>query len=355
MRHMSILARVLGSSLLLAYAGPSLGQTISSVSGQLAQENAVAITGLNFGTRDINNNLIYDGMESGSFNPRWTSPRALTVDSESRHARSQYAAHIDFKNYAENGFFTGGANDPGPWFCQYWFKLGDNWTWGTTGSDQLGANLSNIKMFRMWESGSSVENFYIASFGWEDVMFISNSGVDAQEKFYAANGYQTKWAPGSWHLFQFEFKDSSLGVADGAFRWWIDGELEFEDTHMMTREDEAPYKRPYILGFFNSWGDNSTDSNDFWLDDAYIDDSWARVELGNASSYESCTHREIQPLVDWSATQVRVTLNQGSFNAGEAAYLFVVGPTGQRSPGFPVTIGGTVENNAPGQPGKPQF
>lgn len=343
-----------GALLMLTNVGPAVGQIVNSVGGELAHGNAIDINGSGFGTRTINNNLIYDGMESGAFSSKWSSTRAMTVDQESRHANSQYAAHLDFKNYAENGFLTGGSNDQGPWYCQYWFKLGDNWTWGTTGADQIGANLSNIKVFRMWETGDSVENFYIATWGWEDNIIISNSGVDAQEKYYAEGGYQTNWTIGEWHLFQFEFKDSSLGVADGAFRWWVDGHLAFETNNMMTREDESPYKRPFILGFFNSWGDNSTDSNDFWLDDAYIDDSWARVELGNASTYSACSHREIQPLVSWAPGQVRITFNKGSFTAGQTAYMYVIDPNGARSAGFPVVVGG-VAAVGPGQPGQPQF
>jgi len=32
---------------------------------------------------------------------------------------------------------------------------------------------------------------------------------------------------------------------------------------------------------------------DSYFDDIYIDDSWARTEVGDNATYDNCTHREI--------------------------------------------------------------
>lgn len=347
--------------LLVAIAGPSAAQTIQNVSGQLVHGNAVTIQGQNFGTRPNPSNIIFDTMESGSFDPRWTDSSGMSIVNQSRHANSQRAAYHNFRNWNNHGYFTGGSNNAGPWFCQYWFKLGTNFDWGVSPGvpeGQAGANLNNVKFFRMWESGSTDENFSMAAHSFSSpggVCVIANEyiGGNVTMAGYAEGNFVQNWTKGVWHCFQFEFKDSTQRGNDGVIRWWVDGELAFEATDMMTREDSAAYKRPYILGFFNSVSDAFADDNDFWIDDPYIDTSWARVELGNASSYNACTHREIQKPTAWATGEITVSFNAGSFAAGSTAYLFVVDPNGNVSPGRQVTLGGGTDPGAPGQPGKP--
>lgn len=321
MRQVGVYVGGLCVSLVLLCAGPSLGQTISNVDGQVAHGNTVTIAGLNFGTRTIDTNLIFDTMETGSFSPRWSntgSPGALSINTDNqRSSRSNYNSVTNFvgNQYVEHASFTGGSPSPS-WYCQYWFKLGNDWTWQTAG------NLANVKIFRLWSTGDTPENVSTATIGWEDRVYMSPGIAEQNGIFFFEEDFKEKWTIGSWHLFQWEFKDNSaLGVADGVYRWWVDGRLAFETTQLLTRSAYSPYKRPYGVGWFNSWGDNGTDDNHFYMDDVYIDNSWGRVELGNAATYSNCTHREIQPPVSWSATQVRVTLNQGSFEAGDAAYL----------------------------------
>lgn len=336
-------------------AAPVAAQQIAGVAGTLTYGATVTLTGTGFGDREINNNLIFDNLESGVFNNRWSSTTQLSIVNQSRHANSQKAGYHNFTNWEKHGYFTGGANDPGPWFCQYWFKLGANFDWGTgLVENQPGATLSNVKFFRMWESGASYENFSMAVAGWEGRAAAAVEYTNNQRPDFMQSGYMQTWTKEVWHNFQFEFKDSSaLGAHDGVIRWWIDGQLVYENTGWMTREDETPFKRPYILGFYDSWEDSYADNNDFYIDDAYVADSWARVELGNAPTYSACTHREIQVPTSWSASQVSFAFNSGSFQPGTTAYLFAVNPNGTPSAGYPVTIGGTLQ--APGKPGQPHF
>ena len=61
-----------------------------------------------------------------------------------------------------------------------------------------------------------------------------------------------------------------------------------------------------------------------YYDDIYIDSTLARVEIGNSTNYYSSTHRELQIPVSWNNTTITVELNQGSFQAGQEVYLFVI-------------------------------
>jgi len=77
-----------------------------------------------------------------------------------------------------------------------------------------------------------------------------------------------------------------------------------------------------------------------YLDDIYFDNTRARVEIGNASTWNSCTRRELQVATAWSNTGVTFTVSPGVFNSGAQAYLYVVDAQGvANSQGFPITLG----------------
>ena len=330
-------------------------QTINSVSGQLSNGTSVTIQGSNFGSKSTAAPTIWDNVESGSFSSKWSSANQLVVGSESRHAFSQRCGTINFQGSLGqgNGFFTGGSPAQN-WYAQYWFKMDNNFDWGRGHVDDNDSNLSSVKMFRLWNPGNTSENFVVYYIGesypgelrWQ----VENVGTgDVQDHF---DGWD-EVTKGQWHLLQFQWHEGSFGGNDSVFKVWLDGTLKKVSTGKAS-EDDNVLKRPYILGFYNSWHDNNTDRDDFYIDDAYIDTTFSRVELGNASSYDACTHREIQPPTAWSSTQVTVAFNQGSFQSNDNAYLFVVDAAGNPSPGFPVTISQTG-TSGPGQPGKPVF
>lgn len=78
-----------------------------------------------------------------------------------------------------------------------------------------------------------------------------------------------------------------------------------------------------------------------YIDDIYVSSgSFARVEIGNASTYSSCSHLEIQPPSSWSSTSITVKVNRGSFGTSDSAYLFIIDSDGNPSTGYPITFGG---------------
>jgi hypothetical protein len=79
-----------------------------------------------------------------------------------------------------------------------------------------------------------------------------------------------------------------------------------------------------------------------WHDDIYIDNSWARVEIGDKDTYDTCTHREIQIPTAWAADHVVIKLNLGSFRTGDNVYLYVVDENGVvNTQGQLITVGET--------------
>lgn len=119
--------------------------------------------------------------------------------------------------------------------------------------------------------------------------------------------------------------------------------------------DDSVGARRMLSFYFGAYVGSATTGGrmDAYWDDVYIDNSWARVEIGNASVYSSCTHREIQIPSAWTPSAVSCTVSQGSFANGQQAFLYVADATGtMNAQGYPITFGGTV-SESPGQPGQP--
>ena len=87
-----------------------------------------------------------------------------------------------------------------------------------------------------------------------------------------------------------------------------------------------------------------------YLDDIYVDNTQARIEIGNNSIWSNCTHREIQIPSAWSSTSVTATVNQGSFTDGQQAWVFVVDSNGEVSSGKEITFGESSSSNVPVAP-----
>jgi hypothetical protein len=141
------------------------------------------------------------------------------------------------------------------------------------------------------------------------------------------------------------FIGSGQGSEDGTFRYTlirpdnssVDDPLDFEG-NLMTYGASQTRRMRYVV--YGHWIGNGLTKLNAWLDDIYIQSgTQARVEIGNASNWQTCTHREIQTPVSWSDTSITITLNQGSFAVGETAYLFVVDADGNvNTQGYPVTF-----------------
>lgn len=197
-----------------------------------------------------------------------------------------------------------------------------------------------------------------------------NLGVSIGLEFRALLGVvETDWTAltqndligGEMKHLQVWMKPSTPGVHDGATLVYLDGVQMARSNDLLSIMPDAGMWNSVRLGYFvahDGGGDlgctPSGDAYTYW-DDVYLDNTQARVELGNAPTYSACNHREIQIPTAWSPTTVSIRFNQGTFQTGQTAYLFVVTADGAESPGFQVTIGGGDPIGPPGRPGKPVF
>jgi hypothetical protein len=111
------------------------------------------------------------------------------------------------------------------------------------------------------------------------------------------------------------------------------------------------FAKVYFNGYMGVY--NSTVSNAYF-DDIYIaygPNAMARVEIGNASTYNACTNLTMVTPTSWGASSITATVRQGSFGSAASAYLYVTDATGTpNANGYPVTFGGGGGSTAPAIP-----
>lgn len=147
---------------------------------------------------------------------------------------------------------------------------------------------------------------------------------------------------GYWANIAIQHKESDANIANGAIHLYTsrtplsNGSYHYGSKESMVTRNNLKINT-ISLGYFMSNG--GKEINTYW-DDIYIDNSWARIEIGDTYIYDNCTHREIQYPSAWSDISIQVKLNQGSFGAGDGVYLFVVDENGTASQGYgPMNFG----------------
>lgn len=349
----------LGAALVgtLLVVQPAMAQpTISSIVGPVAQGHTIGISGSSFGVKPAATPLVWETFEDGALDdltPHTADNGMIYNNTDNlRHQFARFNARADFR-IGGGHYFAYDRDTAAKWFVQYWIKLGSNWHFGTSTFEGADDGLANVKFFRLYPTGSrnySNVGYSLHSFAGGDVSrFVENTdnmylGVDARNWFTSD----------TWHMVQVEFAENGgVGQHNGTMRLWVDGVLRDNTTTLNTngtKDGPAANKRPYVIGWYDSWSPSDTTASTMfaYYSDIYVDSTWARVELGNASTYNSCTHREIQPPTAWSASSVTVRVNQGSFAKGETAYLYVTNPSGEvNANGFPVTVTGGSTLNEP--------
>jgi hypothetical protein len=351
--------------LVFVSAQPAAGQpSVSSVSGTVSHGQTVVISGGSFGTKSAAAPLAWEDFNDGVLDAALENHGNMSVSNTDnlRHPFSSRNARANYKTLSQfwDGYYFGYAGNPAPkWYVQYWIKLAPNWHWGTSDASGGDKGLANIKFFRLFPTGSrNYPNigYSIHGFSGGDMLRFVENG----EQVYKGVDARSWFTPGVWHSVQVEFNDSSgANQNNGTLKLWVDGVLRDSTTTLNTHPsgDGAPIsKRPLIMGFYDSWPPSTYNASTMYAyySDIYVDNTWARVELGNASTYAASTYRETQLPTSWGSSSVSFRVNQGTFGNGQTAYIYVVDSSGRvNANGYPVTIGGGGGGGGPQPPAAP--
>jgi hypothetical protein len=148
-----------------------------------------------------------------------------------------------------------------------------------------------------------------------------------------------KWpTPGvQWRLEEYLFQfPSGPSRADGHYQLIVNGAVVADVSNWQS--DCPGYPGTFSNLFIQDVPANFMPSGgEAFKDDVYIDSTWSRVYIANAPVLADATHRELQPVSSWSPSSITITQQMGSFQAGDAKWVFVVDAQNRASAGYRLT------------------
>ena len=346
----------------LVFGAPS----ISGVSGIVTNGQTVTVSGNSFGIKSNVAPYRWDNFEQGvdeSLVTGWSGGTGDNIAKYSNDIQRGPNGHIitskhEFRPSQQNislcqNDYTNGYD---VLYIDYWYRL--------TPVDSSGISGRNYKPWRVWTNDITMQfnpgTFPpVEPYGPAGIFSIYDNGSPSQlPEISMWNGEDRDY--GNWKHEQVAVRVSDPGVANGVLHRYVNSQPigPFSDSLVFRTRNILPTE--IRIGHY--WatdadpGDPETlpanTGADAYIDDLYIDRTWSRVEIGNASTYSACTHREIQIPSNWSTDSINFTINQGSFNNGSGAYLYITDANDNTNVnGYPITFtSGSGDTTAPSAP-----
>lgn len=348
--------------------------SVSGVSGTVSHGESVTISGSGFGTKSTAAPIIYDDFENYESNQPlgdtaiWEA-RTTTIDDDFVISSTNQRNQSSSKNIvadisrpdddADEAWINDiGFAQTGKAYVNFWVRM--NFGTGTASGYQ-------IKMFRLAvgiEDNANAIYPTLALMHWTHNYFPVAGG-------YTQSYHQLYYGDGTSELFY--FSNNSFNLIEDSTPVWVNVSTQLYEGDYNTENAELTYwaSKPDggitaknqdagflyrkttdhvdAIGLHNYIGTGGT-ATTLYYDNFYIDNSWARVEIGDNADYDSCTHREIQIPSSWVDGSIAINVNQGSFSDSDTAYLFVVDESGTVSSGQEILFSFSSDTTPPSAP-----
>jgi hypothetical protein len=318
-----------------------------SISGNFSEGSTAIVTGSGFGTKSPAAPVKWDNFNSGSNGSRlnsstWPVQTAQggstypTYNNSVLRAGDTMSCKVAIQSPQYNCSFGYDTTGKQKWYISYWRR------------DTETGSTDNYKHFRIYGDGVSgelPEAYYTELTAGSAVFGVTDENLSTAPM----NQWISQGAKNTWIREEFYFDMGTRGQTNGKAAMWVNGQewvnKSFASAALLsgyTGELTSPRIGHY---FRTSLGGGLTS----YLSEAYIDNTQARVEIGDSASWNNCNHREIQIPSAWSTNSITIRVNQGSFEAGQTAYLFVVDASGAvNSQGYQIVIGGSASGGGGG-------
>jgi len=346
---MSPLSRAIILALSLL-ASSVFGQTITSVTGDLDHGGSVVIGGSGFGVKSPAAPLKWETFESGSNDTQVELTQSEWIsyqDGGARYSTTQaYSGSYSIANkvsYAEGGFATNyfdiGVTDTV--FVSQKYRLeGINW-----GASDFQWKNTRIKDNTDGRAQSGPYHGY-GFFQNDRINYRTYSAMHFQMETGGTVELDLRWGgwqESGWGGQELEFVLGAVGVADGTsnITMLFNGTSTSGQTYegnSLNRTAQYEFKT-VLLGLMHANLTAEYANFAAYIDDVYIDDTRARVFIGNSNTVANCGIREMQLPTAWAGGSITVTVNTGAFADSTNAYLYVVESDGTPSNAFTITIG----------------
>lgn len=337
----------------------------TGVTGTLSNGESVVISGSSFGTNALNQNWTGANIEAGTTGNNfslsgWTvyndsiSNAAVKYSETLAHSGSKSLVSVFYDARYDSLFYLDTGASRTEWYFTMWVYIDKNDA--STFFQWKHFRLNNNTTVTMESGFASNIWWYAENGGWFDdwssndfEIYTTTDGVTTRPGVFYPNpeAYNDM---GTWQRIEiYVKKSSSAGTGDGIATWNRVDQPTYakSNTSLVTHNaQDVDWRYLFPSIFYGSFEGITRDAN-IYYDDIFVSDTRARVEIGNASTWATCTHREIQVPTAWATGEITVIINQGSFEDG-TAYLYVVDATGAvNSDGYLITLGEVVASGQP--------
>lgn len=352
--------------------------TILSVSGTMAPGETVTLTGGGFGAKATPSPIRYDGFETGTTVghliaddiPWWSRQKVNTqvatiADDNCQTHKGKCGKFVVSTSNTNTALRSDsifresvGFNATGKAYLNFYQYV------DVLGTADGSASSYQIKFVDMYRKRNSDGSLVLPEFQFSHWVYGSPPNIGWYNKttwteyrdIPPAVPFHTPrdtFKTAAWYNIAVELDFGDIGVANGIMKVRVStpGFVGAYSTSTQVNTmfiggpppPGAPIYPDYLrIGWYHGsyYPTNPTTfTSTLYYDDIYIDNSWARIEIGNAASYDDCTHREIQVPSAWSDNSVTFTANSGSFSPGQTVFVFAINEAGEASQGFgPLTV-----------------
>jgi hypothetical protein len=345
---------------------------ISGIQGTVSDGGSVTVTGSGFGATGPTV-VLFDDFEKGTNgNPISTTTNGASyggwnsiADPPPRYS-SSYAhsgSYSSKSDWSDNGGTEGarwvGISSLGgitQIYLSWWafIPTGVNVPGTERGAGDPGGG-PNWKIFWLyhnpWPASDFVATFLSNSLPSTGAWFVGMADdTNSPQRLDSGWNYDPSFIKGQWSRWEFYLVGST---ANGKLEFW-----ETNSTHSNYRLVNLSgvtmhSGETWDILHFPGYGRGDPHSQTYY-DDIYVavgNGARARVEIGNQSTYSSCTNIAVSTVTAWNDNQVSVTIRKGSFGQGQAAFLFVVDANGTvNTTGYPITVGNSINSQDPQVP-----
>jgi len=197
------------------------------------------------------------------------------------------------------------------------------------------AHTHPIKLARIWVGSGGTEG-RVSIMG--DYIGYSNGGPHDPQHLYSDMDW---FVDDEWQHYRVTI-DSSGGLVPGAghgkFRFYRNNVL-IASADDLARDEDSTSSKNYTFWRQAGIVDYSTavtpHVGESYMSDIYMDNSQARIVLGDSPLWNNVRHYEMQIPQTWGPSSISFKANKGSFPNG-TAYLFVINKHGVASVGEPI-------------------
>lgn len=371
---------------------PSYGFTapiVGNVDGVMTDGQKIFISGTNFGQHsNFNKNSdylvrVWENLEAGNADSSILSasrgPELITdTSAQKKNSLScakgyYYSTNQTYTNVLGKNITTQTAYQVGHYtsaqkevFISGWFMFPKGFSYGI--NYQKG-DLDQSKFLMISPPDDQPKTYYSVTTSGTNSTWI-RLNTEEGPLGYNLSSVENFVGEGNWTRFDI-YADISQPHGKKIHKWWINGKLVRESYYNESSCDANPGGRGCLedfskflwLGYFKKGSDEA--QWPIYVDDMFLDFTQARVEISKNSKWDETRqiHKEIQIPTAWSSSSITIKVNQGSFQKGETAYLYVIDENGNvNSQGYPIKFGGTSTSSSssstsssqpPPAPGKP--